>query len=98
MAIIAAFDIPGGTQAQYEQVTNKMTGGRGVVRASSDWPVAGLISHAAGPSPSGWFVVDVWESEEAFQRFGEALRPLMQEAGMAETAPNIYPAFNTVTG
>jgi len=97
MAIIVVFDIPGGTQAQYEQVTNNMTSGRGVVKTPSDWPVPGLISHATGPSPTGWFVTDVWETKEAFQRFGEKLAPLLREAGMPEVEPKIYEAFNVVT-
>ena len=97
MAIITVFDIPGGTQAQYEQVTNEMTGGHGVVRNRKDWPVSGLISHAAGPSPTGWFVTDVWESEEAFRKFGEKLAPLMQAAGMPMGTPTVYQAFNVVT-
>ena len=32
MAIIAIFDQPGMTQAQYEQTTDKLAGGRGLVR------------------------------------------------------------------
>ncbi|NUR27485.1 MAG: hypothetical protein HOV83_16850 [Catenulispora sp.] len=97
MAIIITFDFPGATQEQYEQVTNEMTGGRGVVAKSSDWPVEGLILHTTGPSPTGWFVCDVWESEEAFQRFGEKLAPLLVAAGMPNAAPTVYPAVNTVT-
>ncbi|MFF1479781.1 hypothetical protein ACFVYD_19865, partial [Streptomyces sp. NPDC058301] len=89
MPIIIVFDIPGATRAQYEQVTAKMTGGPGVTKRS-DWPVPGLISHAAGPSPTGWFVTDVWESREAFEKFGEKLAPLMREAGMPEAEPKIY--------
>jgi hypothetical protein len=36
---------------------------------TGDWP-EGIISHAAGSTPDGgWTVVDVWESQEAFDRF-----------------------------
>ncbi|MDJ0347317.1 hypothetical protein QMK19_37300 [Streptomyces sp. H10-C2] len=97
MAIITVFDIIGGTQAQYEQVTEKLSGGQGGVRSLSDFPEPGLISHAAGPSPHGWFVVDVWESEQAFQRFGEKLAPLLREAGVPDTEPQVYQATNVVT-
>jgi hypothetical protein len=54
------------TQAMYEQGTDRLTSGRGTVRKVSDWPVPGLISHTAAPMPNGWYVVDVWESEEVF--------------------------------
>jgi hypothetical protein len=97
MAIIAIFELPGMTQAQYEQTTDKMTGGRGLVKTPADWPVPGLISHTAAPTPNGWFVADVWESEEAFRRFGESIMPILHEAGAPEVQPKIYPVFNLVT-
>jgi len=34
---------------------------------------AGLIVHAAGPTDEGFRIVGVWESEEAWQRFADAL-------------------------
>lgn len=97
MAIIVVLDMVGATQAQYEQTANKVTGGRGLVKGRSDWPVPGIISHVAGPSPTGWFVVDVWESQETWDRFAETLVPFAQEAGIPEFTPNVYPAFNVVT-
>jgi hypothetical protein len=33
----------------------------------------GLIVHAAGPTDEGFRIVGVWESEEAWQRFADAL-------------------------
>jgi hypothetical protein len=42
-------------------------------------------------------VTDVWESEEAFRKFGEKLAPLMQAAGMPMGTPTVYQAFNVVT-
>lgn len=97
MAVIIVHELPGATQAQYEQVTNSITGGRGTVRASSDWPVPGLLSHVAGPTPTGWLVVDVWESAQAFQQFAETLMPLAREAGLPEVEPKVYEAANWVT-
>jgi hypothetical protein len=40
-------------------------------------------------------VVDVWESEEAFQRFGEKLMPIMTAIGI-EGAPEVYPSHTVV--
>jgi hypothetical protein len=45
--------------------------------------------HAAGESPQGFRVVDVWQSEEACNRFGETLGPIPQEVGV-EDQPEIY--------
>jgi hypothetical protein len=97
MAILAVFELPGMTQATYEQIQEQVTGGRGLGGRPADWPVPGLISHTAAPTPNGWFVADVWESEEAFQQFGETLMPILREVGAADVPPKIYPVFNLVT-
>jgi hypothetical protein len=79
---------PGGTKEHYERVADRLTDGRGL-NSISDWPVDGILSHAAGPTDDGWVVVDVWESEEAFQRFGEVIGPLLEEEGMPG-APKLF--------
>lgn len=97
MAIVAVFEVSGMTRDQYEQSTDRVTGGRGPVTKSDDWPVPGLISHTSAPMPDGWLVVDVWESEEAFQRFGEFIIPVLRELGAPEVTPKIYPVHTVVT-
>ena len=62
----------------------------------ADWPVEGLLMHAAGQGEKGFRVVDVWTSQEAFQRFGEKLTPIMQAVGV-EGPPEIYPAHAFVS-
>ncbi|MDQ3588427.1 MAG: hypothetical protein M3350_02810 [Actinomycetota bacterium] len=94
MPILMVHDSPGGTQEQYEQVAAGLTDGRGL-NSLSDWPVDGILAHSAGPTDTGWRVVDVWESEEAFQRFGEVIGPLLQEAGISGE-PQVTPVHNFV--
>jgi len=89
--------MPGMTQAQYEQSAEKVASRPGPVKSPADWPVSGLISHTAAPTSNGWLVVDVWESEEAFQQFGETLTPILRELGLADVQPQTYPVFNVVT-
>jgi hypothetical protein len=55
------------------------------------------LAHIAGQGENGFRVVDVWESEEAFGRFGETLMPILQELGI-EAQPEIYPALSFVSG
>jgi hypothetical protein len=62
----------------------------------SDWPVEGLLVHIAGQSEKGFRVVDVWESEDAFRRFGEKLMPIMKEFGI-DTVPETYDAHAFVS-
>ncbi|MCZ4118892.1 hypothetical protein [Streptomyces sp. H39-S7] len=97
MAILIVFDIPGMTQDAYQQSIVKLTGGRDAVKSSSDWPVPGLVTHTAATTPNGFFVADVWESEEAFQKFGEIIRPILEGLGVADVQPKIYPVVNLVT-
>jgi hypothetical protein len=94
MAVGVLFELPGVTQEQYETITDKLTGGSGL-SSLSDWPVEGVLAHIAGPSQNGWRVVDVWESEEAFQRFGEHLIPITQELGL-QPQPQLFPLHNFV--
>ena len=66
-----------------------LTDGRGL-KSLSDWSAGGILSHAAGPTDNGFRVVDVWESEEAFQRFGGTIGPVLQEVGFPGE-PQIFP-------
>jgi hypothetical protein len=91
MAVVLVHQGPTLTQDKYDQVVQRLSQGRGRMESPSDWPVEGLLSHAAGQAPSGFRVVDVWESEDACKRFGDVLMPLLQEIGVTEQ-PQIYPA------
>jgi hypothetical protein len=96
MPVVAFFQSPSLTQERYEASVVKVSGGKSRVESPADWPVEGLLAHVAGRSPSGFRVVDVWESEEAFQRFGEALIPILRELGV-EGEPEVYPAHTFVS-
>jgi hypothetical protein len=87
--ILMVHDSPGGTQEQYEQAVAHLSDGRGL-NALGDWPVDGILFHAAGPTDTGWRVVDVWESPETFERFGEVIGPVLQEVGMPGE-PQVFP-------
>ena len=94
MPVLMVHDAPGGTKEQYDEACSRLTGGRGL-ESLSDWPTGVILSHAAGPTDDGWRVVDVWESEDAFQRFGEVIVPILQELGMPGE-PRLVPLHNFV--
>jgi hypothetical protein len=96
MAIIAVFDDPTLTKQSYEESIRRLMD-KEKAESPSDWPVEGLVAHIAGDTGSGFRVVDVWESEEAFRRFGDALAPVMKAIGI-EAEPLVYPAHTIVTG
>jgi hypothetical protein len=95
MAVVLVHEGPDVTQERYEQVVRSMMG-KDRAESPSDWPVEGLLVHAAGEGPNGFRVVDVWESEEAAQRFGEQLAPHLREAGIS-AEPEVYRAHTLVT-
>ena len=66
------------------------------LQSPADWPVEGLLVHAAGQGKDGFRVVDLWESEEAAGRFGAIMVPILQEIGVTDM-PEIYPAHTFVS-
>ena len=95
MPIIAVFQGPTLTKENYEESIRRLMD-KQKAESPSDWPVEGLLAHIAGDTGSGFRVVDVWESEEAFSRFGEALAPVTEAIGI-EIEPQIYPVHTIVT-
>lgn len=83
MAVTLVFNGVGVTQAQYEQVVNEV---------NPDGKVApGVLFHVAGPSPDGWRVVEVWESQEALDLFfQEKLGAALQRANIS-IQPEVFP-------
>jgi hypothetical protein len=96
VAVVLVSQGPGITQETYDEVVRRLTGGKSRVESPADWPVEGLLVHAAGEAEGGFRVVDVWESEEAVRRFAETLVPILQELG-AGAEPEIYPAHTFVS-
>jgi len=95
MAVVLVHQGPDVTRESYDKVVRSVLG-KDHAESPSDWPVEGLLVHAAGDSPDGFRVVDVWESEAAARRFGEQLAPHMQAAGIT-TPPQVYPAYAFVS-
>ncbi len=57
----------------------------------------GLIVHVAGPTDSGFRIIEVWESQEAWERFrSERLRPAAR--GVPGDAPVHEPIFSDLRG
>ena len=83
MAIAFVQDVEGGNQELYDKIQEKL--------GARENPPPGLIIHTAGPTATGWRVVDVWESEEALQKFRDGrLMPAIREAvGELPSPPKI---------
>ena len=91
--------LQGVTKEQYDQVNEKMFGQS---PPPADKAPDGLIVHSAGPTQGGWYIYDIWESPEHFQRFAtEKLGPAMAATGAgggAQPQPQFFPIETLVKG
>lgn len=83
MLILAIHQTPSLTQERYEEVVRRLTG-KTRIESPSDLPFDGLLVHAAGQGPNGFCVFDIFESEEAVERFRIALGSIPEEVGIEE--------------
>lgn len=82
--ILAVHHVPSLTAERYDAVVRGLTNGRGRLESLSDGGIQGLLFHVAGQGADGFWVVDVWESQEAIDRFSQRVRPIAQAAGISE--------------
>jgi hypothetical protein len=76
MAVVTILELPGLTQDGYEQV--------GAALGLTEAP-AGILHHSCGAIDSGWRVVDIWESQAAWDAFLDGVYlPAVRSLGGAE--------------
>ncbi len=90
MAVAILVEVPNANSSQYDAVIKEVFPG--------GTPPGGLLFHVAGPAEGAWRVVDVWESQQAFDSFAQTtLVPAMQRAGIqAQPVIKSWPVHNTV--
>ena len=85
--IVVHFNGTGMTTAQYDQIIVEL-------QKETTFPPAGQIAHFCYQTPEGLKVIDVWESAEAFNTFGQKLMPILQKLGINAGQPVIYSLYN----
>ena len=95
MLIMAVHQVPSLTQEKYEEVVRRLTNGKSHFESSADLPFPGLLVHIAGQGKHGFCVVDIFESEEAVEKFREMMGSIPQEVGI-EAPPEFFPAHTYV--
>lgn len=91
MAIAVLMEFPVGTMEQYDEVIAEMElGGR---------PAPHGIFHVAGPMEGGGVrIVDVWDSQEAFEGFAQGqIGPITQKHGIAAPTVTVWPVHNILS-
>ncbi len=84
--VLVQFNIPGMTAKQYDQTWTDL-------RAAGQANPKGLLNHFGAHNGNDWLVVDVWESAEAFNKFGETLLPILSKNGVAKAEPVVTPVY-----
>ena len=91
MAIGIYFRVQGMTADTYDDVIEQLDdAGQGAP--------AGRTYHVAFGEQDGLHVFDVWDSQEAFEAFGETLMPILGAAGVDPGEPMISPVHNSIIG
>jgi hypothetical protein len=93
MAILMIADASEDALAHYDHVITEL-------EAAGHGQPSGRQFHVAARKGTGYVVTDVWESQEALDRFFEIIGPLMQQAGSdpERQAMQILPVHNMIEG
>ncbi len=82
--VLGIHHVPSLTRERYEAVVRKLTGGHEQLRSLSDGRIEGLLVHVAAQGDDGFWIVDVWASQQDVDRFGQRVRPIAQAVGIQE--------------
>jgi hypothetical protein len=93
--IVAVHQTKSLTRERYEEVVSRLTGGKRRFESASDLPFEGLVVHTTAETENGFLVFDVFESQEAVDRFNDAMQAIPREVGIVEP-PRFYPAHTFV--
>lgn len=96
MQVMVIHHTPSLTQERYEAVVRGLTGGKPRLESPADVPTGGLLVHAAAQTDAGFVIFDVFESQEAFDRFRAIASPIATEAGIEEP-PKSYPLHTYIS-
>ena len=84
MAVLVIGQVQGGDAALDARMTQEL----GLQNA----PAPGALARFAGPTDTGWRVISVWESEDAYRTFErERLMPVFQRLGVTPPTMQVSP-------
>ena len=90
MALGFYFSPSGFTQEKYDSAISQL-------EAAGAGAPAGRSYHVALESDGVIQVFDIWESQEAFEAFGETLIPILTAAGIVLNEPMVARVHNEIT-
>ena len=91
MAVVLRATTSGLTAAKYDELVQRL-------EAAGAGSPAGRLYHVCFGETDDLRVSDIWDSREAFEKFGETLKPLMQEMGFAPPQIEFFEVHNIIEG
>ena len=91
MAIVVRFTPEGFTTAKYDECIKKLQ----QVGAGSP---AGRLYHVCFGDENNLRVSDIWESQEAFDKFRGTLKPVLEELQIDPGTPEVVKVHNVILG
>ena len=91
MAISVYINPVSATAAQYDEILRRLD-------AAGAGKPAGRLYHACFGSGDKLQVFDIWESQQAFDKFGETMMPIVREVGVDLGQPMVEPVHNLIPG
>jgi hypothetical protein len=89
MAVLVIANIPGGSAEQDKAMLEALN-------VDAD-PPQGLKVRLAGPTDTGWRIVGLWDSREAFDVFrNDRLMPVMQQTGGQQPEIDYWPIESVI--
>jgi hypothetical protein len=89
MPIAMYFNPPSFNAAQYDEVDAALA------QAGARTPPARTL-HVCFGEGDNLQILDVWESQEAFDKFGEGLMPILAEKGLDPGTPMVAPVHSVI--
>ena len=89
MSITVIFPPTNMTNEKYDEVIRRL-------EAAGVGTPSGRQYHTCFGASGHLGVVDVWESAEQFEAFGETLMPILEEVGIEASEPQISETYNII--
>jgi len=91
MSYIFHFNPDAMTTAKYDEIIRRLA-------AAGAGSPAGRLHHVCYGAADHLRVFDVWDSQQSFEKFGETLIPILQDAGVDAGTPEVAPVHNIIKG
>ena len=91
MAVVLRFTFNGLTKDKYKKITDRLE------KVGAGAP-EGRLYHICFGDPNNLLISDIWDTREAFDRFGEVVMPICRELGAEPSEPTEFPVHNIIEG